>query len=156
MVGCVCPAAGHGVLRRRLGHRSDQENQEKHAERTLDRLHLPGNPQGERPCWQPVIDERSNLRLCGTFALIQPSRWNQTDDSSCVSESVFWVCSVCFPPLFSAHLPWYNYYFPNVKLENVLGCELDIAPDRRGQMRRTLPPNNIARISGNRGFYVFL
>lgn len=40
-------AAGNGVLRSRLGDGPDQEHQGQLPERGVDRLHLPGDPQGE-------------------------------------------------------------------------------------------------------------
>lgn len=40
-------AAGHGVLRSRLGDGPDQEHQGQLSERGVDRLHLPRDSQGE-------------------------------------------------------------------------------------------------------------
>lgn len=41
-------AAGDGVLRGRLGDRSDQKHQRELSEGGVDRLHLQGDPQGEK------------------------------------------------------------------------------------------------------------
>lgn len=74
----VC-AAGDGVLRGRLGDRSDQKHQRELPEGGVDRLHLQRDPQGknqnavsdvymfshkeEEPKKHPVVYQRNTVRV---------------------------------------------------------------------------------------------